>query len=131
MRLARLRPIAVGSTFSLVVSDGSYLYGATTHCSAVVIQIERLGGCRRCGYRHPSACAGAMPSSQAGFTFTLTLTLTLTVTVIANRTAGTQSATISSVYSVGCEACGSTSLLTSAGSGLVSVAARTHEVPRM
>ena len=53
VRLTRLGPIAVGSTFSLVVSDGSYLYGATMHCSAVVTQIQRLGGCPRCGYPAP------------------------------------------------------------------------------
>ena len=53
VRLTRLGPIAVGSTFSLVVSDGSYLYGATIHRSAIVTQVQRLDGCRRCGYPAP------------------------------------------------------------------------------
>ena len=53
VRLTRLGQVAVGETFYLVVSDGSYLYGATIHRSAIVNQIERLGGCRRCGYPAP------------------------------------------------------------------------------
>ena len=53
VRLTRLGPIAVGSPFCRVVSDGSDLCGATTHRSSVVTQIERRGGCRRCGYPAP------------------------------------------------------------------------------
>ena len=53
VRLTRLGPIALVRTFSLVVSDGSCLCGATTHRSVTVTQIERRGGCRRCGYPAP------------------------------------------------------------------------------
>ncbi|MBG6214318.1 hypothetical protein RCH23_002140 [Cryobacterium sp. CAN_C3] len=51
VRLRQLGLVKLGATFELVVSDGSYLYGATTHRSSTVTRIERLGGhCRRCGY---------------------------------------------------------------------------------
>jgi hypothetical protein len=51
VRLRHLGLVQIGATFELVVADGSYTFGATTHQSSTVTRIERLGGhCRLCGY---------------------------------------------------------------------------------
>lgn len=51
VRLRQLDLVQLGEPFTLVVSDGSFTYGATTHRSSTVTRIERLGGhCRLCGY---------------------------------------------------------------------------------
>lgn len=51
VRLRQLGLVQLGAPLQLVVADGSFTYGATTHRSSTVTRIERIGGhCRICGY---------------------------------------------------------------------------------